>query len=475
MMMEKTRKSRLTAPQILVLGVLISIFIGAVLLKLPISNNNGKNISFVDSIFTATSAVCVTGLNTVVPAQQFTTFGKVILMCLIEIGGIGFMSFIALLLMIMKKKIGLSERILIKESLNQNENKGIIKLIRKIFLYIGIIEIIGAIFLSIRFIPEYGVGTGIFYSIFHSISAVCNAGFDIIGDSSLIKYQYDGLVSITIMLLIIIGGLGYTVWIDLVNAIKKFFKKKIELGKVCNELSVHTKIVLITTIILIISGAIFTFFFEKDNIQIMKNDNIAQKILKSSFYSVTLRTAGFESIDSTELTTVTKFISLIYMFIGGSSGSTAGGVKTTTFAIIILMIISYLKGQENTIIHKRKIPQKVLKRAIVIIGVSIFIVIVSIMALSITENLQVEQNYVSSESEQREIGFLDIFFEVLSAFGTVGLTLGITSKLSIFGKIIIMLLMFIGRLGPITISYAVLKKNNKQKNINYPECDLLVG
>ena len=220
MMMEKTRKSRLTAPQILVLGVLISIFIGAVLLKLPISNNNGKSISFIDSIFTATSAVCVTGLNTVVPAQQFTNFGKVILMCLIEIGGIGFMSFIALLLMIMKKKIGLSERILIKESLNQNENKGIVKLIRKIFIYIGIIEIIGAIFLSIRFIPEYGIGTGIFYSIFHSISAVCNAGFDIIGDSSFIKYQYDGLVSITLMLLIIIGGLGYTVWIDLVNAIK---------------------------------------------------------------------------------------------------------------------------------------------------------------------------------------------------------------------------------------------------------------
>ncbi|MBO5348256.1 MAG: Trk family potassium uptake protein [Clostridia bacterium] len=475
MMMEKTKKSKLTVPQTLVLGVLGSILIGAILLKLPMSNCNGKSISVIDTLFTATSAVCVTGLNTIVPAQQFTTFGKVVLMCLIEVGGIGFMSFIALILMIMKRKISFSERILIKESLNQNNEKGIIKLIKKVFIYIGIIEIIGAIILSIRFIPEYGAKTGIFYSIFHSISAVCNAGFDIIGNSSLIKYQYDGLVSITIMFLIIIGGLGYTVWSDLVDTIKKIFKSKIKITKACSELSTHTKIVLTTTLILIISGAMFTFFLEKDNVQIMKSDNVAQKILKSSFYSVTLRTAGFETIDSTELTTATKFISLIYMFIGGSSGSTAGGVKTTTFAIIILMVISYLKGQENTVVYKRTIPQKVLKRAIVIVSVSIFIVIASIMGLAITEDLRAEQQLPSSEMIEREIEFLDIFYEVFSAFGTVGLTTGITTKLSKLGKVIIMLLMFIGRLGPITISYAVLKKHNTQKNINYPESDLLVG
>lgn len=475
MMMEKKQKTRLTAPQVLVLGVIGSILIGAILLKLPISNSNGKNINFIDSLFTATSAVCVTGLNTIVPAEQFTIFGKIVLMCLIEIGGIGFMSFIALLLMIMKKKIGLSERNIIKESLGQNNNKGIINLIKKIFIYLAIIEIIGAILLAIRFIPEYGFKTGIFYSIFHSISAVCNAGFDIIGSESLIKYQYDGLVSITIMILIIIGGLGFTVWDDIVDLIKKFFNKNMKINKIGNELSINTKIVLITTAILLVSGTMVTFFLEKDNIQIMKNDNTAQKILKSSFYSTTLRTAGFETIDSTELTTATKFISLIYMFIGGAPGSAAGGVKVTTFAIIFLMIVSYLKGNENTIVYKRKIPEKLIKRAIVIVSVSIFIVIVSIMGLSIAEELHVEQVLPESETSIRAIGFLDIFYEAFSAFGTVGLTLGITSRLSIAGKMIIMILMFIGRLGPITISYAVLKKFNNNKNVNYPECDLIVG
>ena len=463
--MEKSRRIKLTAPQILVLGVIASIFIGAILLKLPISNVSGKHIKFVDSLFTATSAVCVTGLNTIIPAEQFTIFGKVVLMCLIEIGGIGFMSFIALLLLLMRKKIGLSERNLIKESLNQNYNKGIIKLIKKIFIYLGVIEIIGAIFLSIRFIPQYGTKMGIFYSIFLSISAVCNAGFDIMGSNSLINYQYDWLVSISIMVLIIVGGLGFTVWDDIIDAIKKICAKKIPARKFGREISTHTRIVLITT-----------FILEKDNVQIMKDDNIAQKILKSSFYSTTLRTAGFESIDSTELTTATKFISLIYMFIGGSAGSTAGGIKTTTFAIIILMVISYLKGNENTIINKRKVPQRLLKRAIVVMFVSAFIIIVSIVGLSITEDIKAEHTLPEAETSVRDVSFLDIFYEVFSAFGTVGLTLGITPKLSVAGKIIIMFVMFIGRLGPITISYAVLKKDKRNKGIKYPECDdLIVG
>ena len=227
---------------------------------------------------------------------------------------------------------------------------------------------------------------------------------------------------------------------------------------------------------MLVSGAVFTFILEKDNVQIMKDDNIAQKILKSSFYSTTLRTAGFESIDSTELTTATKFISLIYMFIGGSSGSTAGGIKTTTFAIIILMVISYLKGNENTIINKRKVPQRLLKRAIVVMFVSAFIIIVSIVGLSITEDIKAEHTLPEAETSVRDVSFLDIFYEVFSAFGTVGLTLGITPKLSVAGKIIIIFVMFIGRLGPITISYAVLKKDKRNKGIKYPECDdLIVG
>ena len=296
------------------------------------------------------------------------------------------------------------------------------------------------------------------------------------GSNSLINYQYDWLVSISIMVLIIVGGLGFTVWDDIIDAIKKICAKKIPARKFGREISTHTRIVLITTFILLVSGALFTFILEKDNVQIMKDDNIAQKILKSSFYSTTLRTAGFESIDSTELTTATKFISLIYMFIGGSSGSTAGGIKTTTFAIIILMVISYLKGNENTIINKRKVPQRLLKRAIVVMFVSVFIIIVSIVGLSITEDIRAEHTLPEAETSVRDASFLDIFYEVFSAFGTVGLTLGITPRLSVAGKIIIMFVMFIGRLGPITISYAVLKKDKRNKGIKYPECDdLIVG
>lgn len=474
--MEKRSKQKLTISQILVLGVILSICIGAILLKLPISNSQNKRLSTMDSIFTATSAVCVTGLNTIVPAEQFSIFGKIVLMILIEIGGVGFVSFLALLFLLMNKKIGIQERNLIKESLNQNYSKGIIKLIKKIFLYMGTLEIIGTIIFSTRFIPQFGVEEGIFQSMFLSVSATCNAGFCILGNNSLISYQYDNLIIITVMLLNIIGGLGFIVWDDTVDATKKLFSKKITLNKFGKEFSTNTKIVLTASLILLITGAFFTFIFEKDNANLMKNDNIGQKIIKSIFYSSTLRTAGLEAMDSTQLTTATKFTSLFYMFVGGSSGSTAGGIKTTTFAIIIAMVFSYLKGNEETVMFKRKIPQRILKRAIVVMSLSVVIITVSILSLLITENIFFDQNMSAQVAELKDIEFIDIVFEVFSAFGTTGITLGITSKLSIIGKIIIIFLMFCGKVGPITVSYAVLRKDKKGKVLHYPECDdLTVG
>lgn len=472
--MESRKRTRLTATQSLVLGVFVIILIGAVLLKLPISNKEGQSIKFIDSLFTSTSCVCVTGLNTIVPSEQFSTFGQIVLMCLIEIGGLGFMSFIALILIFMGKKINLSDRIVIKESLNQNNMSGLIQLIKKIFCYTITFQTIGAILLSIKFIPTYGVGKGIYYSIFHSISAFCNAGFDILGDKSFIPYQYDVLINITLMALIILGGLGFTVWDDLFNSIKEKIKKKGKINRIWTELSIHTKLVLVTTIILLISGTVLTFVFEKDNVHIMKNDTLDQKILKSSFYSTTLRTAGITTIDVNNLTTTTKFISAMYMFIGASPASTAGGIKNVTFAIIILMAISFIKDTDSTVVFKREIPLKVIKRAISVVTLSICVVIVSIILLTITEQLFLEQKY-SMVSEN--VDFMGIIYEVFSAFGTVGLTLGITPKLSIVGKVIIMILMFIGRVGTITLSFALFSKYNKNKKstIKYPKCDLLVG
>ncbi len=463
--MESRKKRSLNATQILVLGVIIAIFLGAIILKLPISNQEGKNISFTDSLFVSTSCLCVTGLTTVVPVEQFSLFGQVMLMVLIEIGGLGFMSFIALILMLMGKKINLSERVVIKEALNQNNLKGLMTLIKRIFIYTITFETIGALLLMIRFIPIYGIGKGIFYSFFHSISAFCNAGFDIIGANSLIPYQYDVIINIVVMALIIVGGLGFTVWTDIAKSIKLVIKTKSSFKRAWKELSIHTKIVLVTTIVLLIGGTIITFALERNNIGIMKNDTLPQQIMKSAFHSTTLRTAGATTINVSNLTSTTKFISMLFMFIGGSPGSTAGGIKTSTFAIIILMVISFIKGEDKTSAFKRKIPFKTIKRAVALVVISMCIVVISIVLLTITER------------NNPNIEFMGATYEVFSAFGTVGLTLGVTPILSIPGKILIMILMYIGRVGPITLSFALFSMYNKKKphTRKYPECDLLVG
>lgn len=468
--MESKKKNRLTATQILVTGMLVVIIIGGILLKLPISNKDGKPIKFVDSIFVSTSAVCVTGLTTIVPTEQFSIFGQTVLMILIEIGGLGFMSFLALILMIMGKKINLSERVVIKESLNQNNISGLVKLIKRIFIYTIVLETFGAILYATRFIPVYGIKRGIFCSIFHSISMFCNAGFDVIGDNSLVPFQYDVIVNITTIILIIIGGLGFTVWHDVVKAIKVTWKNKSKPTRVWKETTIHTKLVIITTVLLLLTGTLMTFMIEKNNVNIMKENNLGQKVLKSAFYSTTLRTAGATTINTDGLTSTSKFISMIFMFIGGSPASTAGGVKNVTFAIIILMVISFIKGEDKTFVFKREIPFKTIKRAVALVTISLCIILVSILLLTVTER----KDNVTAET----ITFVDICYEVFSAFGTVGLTLGITPRLSILGKMLIMVLMFIGRIGPITLSFALFSRYNKKtrKNtIKYPKCDLLVG
>jgi len=387
------------------------------------------------------------------------------------------MTFISLILMFIGKKINLSDRIIIKESLNQESFSGMVGLIKRIFKYTFIFELIGALLLSIRFIPEYGTKTGIFYSIFHSISAFCNAGFDIIGTNSLMKYSSDSLINITIMGLIIIGGLGFTVWSDIFKTLKKTIKEKLKLRKIWKEFSLHTKIVLTVTVILLVSGTIFIYSLEHNNITVMGNDTQGTKILKSAFQSTTLRTAGFSTIEQQEMTTAGKFISICYMFVGGSPASTAGGIKTTTLAILILCVINFILGKNEINVFKKNISFDVLRRAIVIFAISIFIVILAIFGLLISEASLQEEMYSSQIAEFRTFSFMDIFFEAISAFGTVGLSLGITAKLSALGKFIVACLMIIGRLGPITISIALFK-NKKEKNENsvaYPKGNVIVG
>ena len=387
------------------------------------------------------------------------------------------MTFISLILTFIGKKINLSDRIIIKESLNQDSFSGMVNLIKRIFKYTFIFELIGAILLAIRFIPEYGTQTGIFYSIFHSISAFCNAGIDIIGKESLTYYSSDILVNGIIMILTIIGGLGFTVWSDISNSIHKCFREKLRLRKIWKNFSLHTKIVLTMTIILLISGTFFIYILEHNNMTVMGNDKETTKILKSAFQATNIRGAGFYTIDQNELTTAGKFISICYMFIGGSPASTAGGIKTTTLAILILCVINFVLGKNEITIYQKSISFDIVRRAIVIFAISIFVVILAIFGLLVSEISLQEEMFSADIAEFTTFAFVDVFFEAVSAFGTVGLSLGITSQLSVVGKIIISLLMIIGRLGPITISIALFK-NRKEKNENsvaYPKGNVIVG
>jgi len=386
------------------------------------------------------------------------------------------MTFISLILTAIGKRINLSDRIIIKESLNQDDFSGVINLIKRVCKYTFIFELLGSLLLSLRFIPLYGVKTGLFYSIFHSVSAFCNAGFDILGTNSLISYGTDKLVNIIIMGLIIVGGLGFTVWSDIFEILRQELKEKFRLNKFLKKLSLHTKIVLTMTIILLISGTIIFYALEHNNKYIMANDSLGEKIIKSAFQSTTLRTAGFSTIDQTELTSASKFISICYMFIGGSPASTSGGIKTTTLAVLILFTISFIQGKNGTNIFGKSISFETLKRAMVIFTISILLVIFATTCLLISEISLQEENLHANITKITTFSFIDIFFEVVSAFGTVGLTLNVTSKLSIVGKIIISIMMIIGRLGPITLSVALFKKNKeKTKEIVYPSGNILVG
>ncbi|WP_250278673.1 TrkH family potassium uptake protein [[Clostridium] colinum] len=450
---------------IIVFSFFIVMIIGAMLLSLPIASKNGESISFIDAMFTATSAVCVTGLVVVNTFNYWTLFGKIVILILIQIGGLGFMSLFTIILVVLGKKITLRGRILIQESFNLSTFKGMVMFLKKIIKVTFLIEGIGALILSIKFIPEYGFIKGIFKGIFHSISAFCNAGFDILGDNSLVPYKTDYVINITIMLLIILGGLGFTVLLDIGKWIKykiaKLKKKSVELF----VMSVHSKITITMTVILIILGAILTFVIEYNNPKTLLNIRIDEKILASTFQSVTLRTAGFDAIGQVDLNYGSKFLAIILMAIGGSPGGTAGGIKTVTIGVMVLAVISVIKGKDCITAFKKTISISTMQKALSIIMMMMTLIFIATIILTITEK------GIGTKFE-----FIDILYEVVSALGTVGLSTGVTSSLSFIGKIVIILCMFIGRLGPITIILALsFRKPNKKNVIHYPEEKIIVG
>ncbi|WP_279230926.1 TrkH family potassium uptake protein [Natranaerovirga pectinivora] len=450
----------LSPAQILVLGFLFVIFLGGFLLNLPIASRDGDSVGFINAIFTATSAVCVTGLVVVNTLAHWTLFGQIVILVLIQIGGLGFMTMTTAIFILIGRKITLKERLIIQEALNEYTLSGMVRLIRKILLGTFIIEGMGAILLSIRFVPMYGLSRGIFMSIFHSVSAFCNAGFDIIGGNSLTPFAGDLLVNVIIILLIVLGGLGFTVWWDIIRVGKEKVAKNHSFKRFFQKLTLHTKLVLVISSFLIMLGFVFFFLVEFNNPNTLGQMSLPNKILAALFQGVTPRTAGFNTFDLSLMNDASKFMTIILMFIGGSPAGTAGGVKTVTIGVIVLSVLSVIKGKERTEVFNRTIPRDVLRRALAVIVISLGVVISVTMLLSLSETGD----------------FMDIFFESTSAFATVGLSLGFTSTLTYFGRIIIAITMFIGRLGPVTMALAFSLRSNKNKGqVKKPEERVMVG
>ncbi|MDI7741164.1 TrkH family potassium uptake protein [Lysinibacillus fusiformis] len=438
----------LNPSKILVLGFALVIFIGAFLLTLPIATANGVSLSFLDALFTATSATCVTGLVVVDTGNTFSMFGEIVILVLIQIGGLGFMTFATFLFTLLGKKISLKERILLKEAYNATSTAGMVKLVKRILLFTVIVEGIGAFLLAMRFAFDMPFGEAMYFGIFHSVSIFNNAGFDIFGDfNSLTGYVDDPFVVLTICALIIIGGLGFVV----INELYEYRETR--------KLSLHSKVVLTMTIILIAGASILIFLFEYGNDKTLGPLNLGGKILGAVFHGVSPRTAGANTLSMGDLTYATLFLTIFLMFIGGGSGSTAGGIKVTTFAVLMATVVSQLKGKEDVVLFKRRIVEETILKSMTVAVSGMMIVITVTFLLSITEHGH---------------EFMMYLFEATSAFGTVGLSMGLTPELSSFGRILIIITMFIGRLGPLTLGFAITKKQTKEA-YKRPKGNMMIG
>lgn len=454
-------KIKFSTTQIIALGFLGLILVGSFLLMLPISSNSGQWTSFVDALFMATTSTCVTGLVTVNTLAYWSTFGHVVILCLIQLGGLGVVTFSTMFLMIIGQRISLHQRMVIQDSYNLDTLKGLVNLTRKIVIGTFVVETAGALIYMVRFIPLYGVGQGIWRSFFTAVSAFCNAGIDLIGTNSMEPFVGDVLINITTMFLIIVAGLGFPVWWDVIKTGKKAKQDQRSHRGFFKRLSLQSKIVLSMTSILIFVGAIFFFIMEYNNPATMGNLAPHEKVMASFFQSVTLRTAGFQTVAQEGLTTPSQLISLIWMFIGGSPSGTAGGVKTVTIVVIILSVFAILRNNKDTEIFSRKLSDSMLRKALAVFGVSFCVLMLSIISLSIV---------------MPNANIMDIIYESTSAIGTVGLSRNFTGTLNIAGKLIITLTMYLGRIGPISLALAFnASARDKKAGRHLPEEKITVG
>ena len=435
-------------------GFLLTIAVGTLLLALPQATCSGKSIGLFDSLFTSTSAVCVTGLVAVDTGTTFSLFGQVVLMLLIELGGLGFMIFATLIMIALGRRISLKSRMLIRESMNTATLSGLVKLTRWYGLMAVCIELCGAALLAVRFVPRLGWSRGLFYSLFHSVSAFCNAGFDLFGNySSLTSFRDDPLVLLTVSALIVLGGLGFSVVLEVIGRHRRW-----------RLLSLQAKLVLAVSGGLLVLGTVCYALIEWNNPATLAADGAGagSKLLNAFFQSVTMRTAGFNSIDLAAMTDASKLVSVLLMFVGASPASTGGGVKTTTMSVLILIVISVVRGQENVTIFGRRLPTDLVRRALAILFITMSVLIGGTVALTLLEN------------DRRP--FIDILFETASAVATVGVSTVGTPSLHPVSQAVLIPMMFFGRVGPLTMALALANRQRSEKDpVKYPEEKIMIG
>ena len=437
--------------RLIVLVFLFIILLGAGLLCLPAASRSGEPTPFLTSLFTATSATCVTGLIRVDTGTHWAMFGQVVILLLIQIGGLGFMTIACLFFFALRRKIGLRERMVLAQALGSDSYSGIVSLVRNILRGTAAVEGVGALILFFRFLPEFGFGRALWYGVFHSVSAFCNAGFDVLADvdagGSLCRYATDPVVNFTIMALIIIGGLGFAVWGDIRHH-RRF-----------SRLSVYSRLVVIITTVLIFGGAGVFAALEWNNPNTIGDLTVPQKLMAALFQSVTLRTAGFATFDQNALSDVSKAASDLLMLVGGSSGSTAGGVKTATVGVILLSAWSTARGRTSVHVMKRRIPRQAVENASALFILVLLLSGLGAAFLSIADHVSLE----------------NALYETISALCTVGLTTGITSSLGTASQIILIVLMFFGRLGIMTISVGFMAADRAEERVSYAETKIMIG
>lgn len=447
----RNRPKNLSTTRIVALVFAVIILLGAVLLSLPAASRSGVSCGFRPALFTATSATCVTGLALYDTWTQWSGFGQTVIICLIQLGGLGFMSAATLVVFILRRKVGLKQRMVMAQALSLNDMDGVVRLQKWVIFGSVTVEAVGALILTLRFLPEYGFGTALKWGVFHSISAFCNAGFDIFGcitpGASLMEFNSDPVVLLTIGALIAVGGLGFLVWEEVVT-LRRF-----------SRLSVYARLVLVTTVVLLAFGTVAFAVLEWNNPDTIGSMNVADKWLNSFFQSVTTRTAGFFSYDQAGLTDAGKGMTIAMMLVGGSSGSTAGGVKTVTMVVLLLFIWARARGKSNVCVYRRTIPQKQVLDAMTIVAILVGLSVFGAIFISATSS----------------VAFTDGLYESVSALATVGLTAGATGKLSVAAQFLIILYMYFGRVGVLTISLGFLMGDEAEERFRYAQTNLLIG